>query len=245
MAKRLRILAGPNGSGKTSIYMDLRDSFSWGIFVNADVIESSLRKNAELNFSEYGISKVDEGYFNGEYNKSELAQKSACKISNFIIIDGVLIVHDVELIDSYFSAFVASFIQYRLIELGFSFSLETVMSHPSKIDLMNFAKRNGYRLYLYYVSTQSPDINIQRVHSRVIEGGHNVNEGKIRKRYTNSLKQLLNAIRISDRAYLFDNSKPSYELVAEYDASNSVLSVKTHVNWIDNVLTGNNQVTAI
>lgn len=45
MAKRLRILAGPNGSGKTSIYMDLRDSFSWGIFVNADVIESSLRKS--------------------------------------------------------------------------------------------------------------------------------------------------------------------------------------------------------
>lgn len=30
MAKRLRILAGPNGSGKTSIYKDLRDEFNWG-----------------------------------------------------------------------------------------------------------------------------------------------------------------------------------------------------------------------
>lgn len=29
MAKRLKILAGPNGSGKTSIYKDLRDEFSW------------------------------------------------------------------------------------------------------------------------------------------------------------------------------------------------------------------------
>lgn len=33
MAKRLRILAGPNGSGKTSIYNDLRDSFHWGVLL--------------------------------------------------------------------------------------------------------------------------------------------------------------------------------------------------------------------
>ena len=42
MIKRLRVLAGPNGSGKTSVYRELRDKFHWGVFVNADEIAKGL-----------------------------------------------------------------------------------------------------------------------------------------------------------------------------------------------------------
>lgn len=41
--KRLRIFAGPNGSGKTSLYSTFESKYNPGVFVNADEIELKLR----------------------------------------------------------------------------------------------------------------------------------------------------------------------------------------------------------
>lgn len=64
----------------------------------------------------------------------------------------------------------------------------------------------GYRTYLYYVATDDPEINVSRVRNRVTLGGHAVPEDRIVKRYHRSLALLLDAIRHSNRAYIFDNS---------------------------------------
>ncbi len=232
MAKRLRILAGPNGSGKTSIYKDLRDEFNWGVFVNADMIEQSLREDGELNLSAYGVSNVTYERFAAAFAESTQALKSVCLLSNLQLEDDVLILKDPNLLDSYFSAFVASFIQSILIEHGVSFSIETVMSHPSKLNLMRLAKEKGYRVYLYYVSTLSAEVNVGRVRTRVAEGGHNVDEDKIRSRYSRSMEQLSDAIRLSDRAYIFDNSGKSYEWLAEYDGAIKQLKVYRDSDWL-------------
>lgn len=74
MAKRLRILAGPNGCGKTSIYRELRDKFHWGIFVNADEIERSLRMGGEINLSVYGAFIIS-FLFNARALNTENANK--------------------------------------------------------------------------------------------------------------------------------------------------------------------------
>jgi len=232
MAKRLRILAGPNGSGKTSIYKDLRDSFNWGVFVNADDIEHTLKTVGELNLSEFSVTQVTQDSFVEALENSKRLQKSTCTLDNINFFDGSITIKDSSLVDSYFSSFVASFIHNQLIEAGISFSLETVMSHKSKIELLRRAKENGYRIYLYYVSTQDTIINVGRVQTRVAEGGHNVEEKKIRSRYNRSLKLLYDALRTSDRAYLFDNSGKSYKLVAEYDKTSNLLTVKRAVNWL-------------
>ena len=110
MAKRLRILAGPNGSGKTSIYRGLRDKFNWGVFVNADEIEKALRECAELNLSAYGVCNTNFAQFELAFNQSLQAQKSRCVLSNIDLVDDVLTIKDSNLLDSYFSAFVASYI---------------------------------------------------------------------------------------------------------------------------------------
>lgn len=231
MAKRIRILAGPNGSGKTSIYKDLRDEFNWGVFVNADLIEQSLRKDGELNLSAYGVSHVSKNDFDKAFLNSAQAKKSKCTLDNVHLEDDVLAIKDSQYLDSYFSAFVASFIQSVLIEAGISFSMETVMSHPSKLEMMKFAKQKGYRVYLYYVSTLSPEINVGRVRTRVAEGGHDVEDDKIRSRYVRSLDQLFEAISLSDRAYVFDNSGKSYQWIAEYDAEEGALKVFCSQEW--------------
>jgi len=233
MAKRLRILAGPNGSGKTSIYNDLRDSFHWGVFVNADIIEQTLRENGEIDLSVYGVVNVAKENLKQEYTLSAQAQKSVCKLDNINIEDDILSLLEISLLDSYFSAFVASFIQHKLLDLGISFSMETVMSHQSKLDIIQLAKRKGYRVYLYYVSTITPEINVGRVRQRVAEGGHNVDETKIRSRYVRSLEQLREAILLSDRAYLFDNSGKKYQWIAEYDGATKELKVMTEMDWLE------------
>ena len=86
------------------------------------------------------------------------------------------------------------------------------MSHPGKVELLAQARQSGYRTYLYFVATDDPDINVSRVRNRVQSGGHPVPEDRIAPRYHRSLSLLMNAIRHTNRAYIFDNSAPNEEM---------------------------------
>jgi predicted ABC-type ATPase len=89
------------------------------------------------------------------------------------------------------------------------------MSSPDKVALLAKAKDLGYKTYLYYVATEDPNINIERVQNRVKNGGHNVPHDKIISRYHRSLDLLLPAIKQTNRAYLFDNSAENQVCIAE------------------------------
>jgi predicted ABC-type ATPase len=66
----------------------------------------------------------------------------------------------------------------------------------------------GYKVYLYFVSTESPEINKYRVKKvRVEEGGHDVPEDKIVSRYYRSLDFLHEAAQLSYQTFFFDNSR--------------------------------------
>lgn len=136
---------------------------------------------------------------------------------------------DGEKVDSYLACHVADFIRRKLLDKkgNVTFTIETVMSHESKLNFMRAAKEKGFKVYLYYVSTSSPEINVGRVATRVQEGGHDVPLDKIRSRYYRSLKQLRDAILLSDRAYIFDNSENKYQWVAEYDAESGQMIYKS------------------
>jgi len=49
----MRVFAGPNGSGKTTIMAKLKDQVSFGAYVNADDIEKSLNENGFFDLSPY------------------------------------------------------------------------------------------------------------------------------------------------------------------------------------------------
>ena len=90
----------------------------------------------------------------------------------------------------------------------------TVMSHPSKLDFISKAKNAGFRIYLYFVSLEDPILNIARVEARVRQGGHDVPTDKIVSQYERTMNFLLDAIKLVDRAYLFDNSSTHPKLFA-------------------------------
>ena len=89
------------------------------------------------------------------------------------------------------------------------------MSSPDKVDFLEKSRAAGYRNYLYFIATEDPVINISRVEHRVKAGGHNVLTDKIKSRYYRSLENLLNAVKLADRAYIFDNSGAESKLIAE------------------------------
>ena len=118
-------------------------------------------------------------------------------------------------VTAYLASVAADFIRRKLIAIGTSFTFETVMSAADKIELLKIARTHGYRTYLYFIATEDPAINISRVRSRVALGGHDVPDDKIVARYYRSLNLLFDAIRHSDRAFVFDNSSPHQRWIAE------------------------------
>ena len=118
-------------------------------------------------------------------------------------------------VDSYLAADLAEFVRQQLVDQGLSFTYETVMSFPDKIKFLEESRRKGYKVYLYFIATNDPEININRVNLRVAQNGHYVDPDVISRRYVRSLKNLKFAIKQTDRAYVFDNTGTSAKLVAE------------------------------
>ena len=131
----------------------------------------------------------------------------------------------------------ADFIRQNLLKLKISFTFETVMSSDDKIELLNKAQKSGYRTYLYFIATQDPLINISRVKNRVLNGGHDVPKDKIVSRYYRSLELLSDAVKYSNRAYIFDNSSSGRKWLAQINNGNEVeLKTQNIPMWVDNYL---------
>ncbi len=94
----------------------------------------------------------------------------------------------------------------QCLEEGKNFTYETVFSTPRRLQDLEHARTQGFFIRFFFVSTQNPEINLARVQRRVQVGGHDVPEEKILARYQRSMKNLLPALRLVDRGYVFDNS---------------------------------------
>jgi predicted ABC-type ATPase len=68
------------------------------------------------------------------------------------------------------------------------------------------ARELGYKTRLFYIGTESVDINIDRVRTRVLMGGHDVPIVDQLRRFPRSFKNLQPAIALADACVLLDNS---------------------------------------
>jgi predicted ABC-type ATPase len=213
--KRMRIFAGPNGSGKTTIIKSLQSEIGFGVYVNADDIESQLRVSQVLLFNTYNL-RISQDELHEFFRNSTFSpfKRNEPELWKSLSVDKNIL-HTQTTIDSYLAADLAEFIRQKLLTSGISFTYETVMSHKSKLDFLQKAKDNEYRIYLYFIATKDPQINIGRVNARVAQDGHFVPPKTIIDRYYKSLTHLKQAIKTSNRAYIWDNSMDIITLIAE------------------------------
>jgi len=95
-----------------------------------------------------------------------------------------------------------------------SFALETTLSGSSYIRKIHEWKSLGYEIILYYFSLPSVEMAIDRVKARVEQGGHNIPEKVIRRRFERSQKNLEALFKpIVDIWIVFDTSSTTPLLI--------------------------------
>lgn len=235
--RRIRLFAGPNGSGKTTIIKAVRgkNKISLYSYINADDIELQLKSTGRLLLKTFNVAILkDFSFFDFADQHGLTTEGKISDLRGILKVNKLsIIARDKKKINSYVAALLADYFRETLLKDMKSFSFETVMSDRRKLDLIKRAKQDGYRIYLYFVATVTPEINISRVSQRVQLGGHRVDPELIKKRYRRSLAILFDAVKLTDRAYLFDNSRKEYELVAEI-TEGSKLEINSELEEIPN-----------
>lgn len=95
----------------------------------------------------------------------------------------------------------------ELLESNKSFAFETTASATNYVKHLKAAKANNYEIHLMFLWLHSPDLAVNRVAQRVVQGGHNIPEDTIRRRYYAGLKNLIKYyLSLSDSALILDNS---------------------------------------
>ncbi len=103
-----------------------------------------------------------------------------------------------------------------LAALRSDFAFETTLASRSFAPWLQRLRAGGYRAHLLYLWLPSPEMAAARVASRVEQGGHNVPDEVVVRRYYAGLRNFFHLyMPIVDAWLLFDNSpREGYELVA-------------------------------
>jgi predicted ABC-type ATPase len=83
----------------------------------------------------------------------------------------------------------------QFIANGRSFAMETTLSGRTYRLVLKQAKEAGYATHLDFLALPSIEDSIRRVANRVIQGGHNVPEADLRRRFRLGLQNLFTLYR--------------------------------------------------
>lgn len=112
---------------------------------------------------------------------------------------------------------------HRINELLFqnqNFAFETTLATRSYKNKIIEAKSKNYNVTLLFFWLKNPELAIERVKTRVSEGGHNIPVDVIERRYSKGIKNLFEIyIPITDQVLIFDNSEGQHKLIAEKSSS--------------------------
>lgn len=126
--------------------------------------------------------------------------------------------------------------RYEAIKNKKDFTFETVLSSSYKLDILKKAKEEGYFIKCIFVLTIDPDINVARVKSRVLQGGHDVDEDKIKSRYSKSLDNIKKLLKICDIMHVYDNTFEPVRIIRKH---------KEDISIFPNDLWNNEQIVSL
>jgi predicted ABC-type ATPase len=103
-----------------------------------------------------------------------------------------------------------------LLQQNHNFSFETTLATKSYKGKILEAQQRGFQVVLLFFWLRSPELAIERVKLRVSEGGHNIAEEVIRRRYFRGIVNLFERyIDVCDEWIVADNSELKYKIIAE------------------------------
>lgn len=96
----------------------------------------------------------------------------------------------------------------ELVKADEDFGFETTLAGRSYHRLLRAMKEDGYRIALFFLWLPTAYLAVARVANRVQQGGHNIPEPVIRRRFTLGLHNLFNLYRpLLDTWWIYDASQ--------------------------------------
>ncbi len=118
-----------------------------------------------------------------------------------------------------------------LLNSGADFAFETTLTTLSYLNTIKVAKEKGYSVTLLYFWLDDVDLAIERVKIRVSEGGHNIPEETIRRRYFRGVYNLTNRFTaICDYWIVINNSSRPSTFIAEGQGTIK-LTIHDEMSW--------------
>ena len=103
----------------------------------------------------------------------------------------------------------------RRVRKGDSFAFETTLSGRVYARLIPQWRRSGYRVRLIFLNLPSPEVAIERVATRVAQGGHNVTSDIVRRRFEAGLRNFKEIyMNLVDNWEWYDNSGSAPQLIS-------------------------------
>ena len=113
----------------------------------------------------------------------------------------------------------------NLLNENSDFAFETTLATKSYKSTILRAQEKGYNVTLQFFWLRTVELAKERVRIRVAEGGHNIEEDVIERRYLNGIRNLFDIyLPIANVALIFDNSNVDPELIAE-KAEKSIITI--------------------
>ncbi|MGH9682328.1 MAG: zeta toxin family protein, partial [Candidatus Acidiferrales bacterium] len=95
-----------------------------------------------------------------------------------------------------------------LVRRRVDFGFETTLAGRGHLNLIRHLKSRGYEAHFFFLWVPTVELALSRVRGRVLEGGHDVPEVVVRRRFDRSIRNFLSHYRrLADSWTLFDNSE--------------------------------------
>lgn len=95
----------------------------------------------------------------------------------------------------------------RLVEDRADFAFESTLSGLGYVSRVRDMRQKGYHIEIIYLKIVSPRLAVDRIRSRVRQGGHNVPAADVRRRFARSWQNFENHYRpLADAWAIYDNS---------------------------------------
>ena len=119
----------------------------------------------------------------------------------------------------------------ELLPQKVDFAIETTLATRSYVSLVKRAQKLGYKVHLLFFYLETPEQAIQRVAQRVAQGGHDIPEENIRRRFRRGINNLMHLYApICDSVHIWNNTSKAH-IVAKRTAADECLQIIDQEMW--------------
>jgi len=116
-----------------------------------------------------------------------------------------------------------------------SFGQETTLSGIRIEKTVKEAKEKGYLVRMFYICLNTCDESVKRIHNRVSKGGHNIQDGDVKRRYAKRFNDLAKILPYCDEVHLFDNEN-GFVAVGEYKNGEIICKGEHKPQWLKELI---------